>query len=122
MLNLGGPETLGDVRPFLFNLFNDPDIIRLPKYLRFLQPVVAFVISTSRAPKSAEAYKSIGGGSPLRRITEDQGAAIQTALDAKGVNAKVYVAMRYWHPFTEEAVASIKNDDIEKLIVLPLYP
>lgn len=66
LLNLGGPESLADVRPFLYNLFADPDIIRLPAALKFLQPVLANVISTLRSPKSSEGYAAIGGGSPLR--------------------------------------------------------
>ncbi|KAG5528910.1 hypothetical protein RHGRI_029537 [Rhododendron griersonianum] len=72
LLNLGGPETLDDVQPFLFNLFADPDIIRLPRLFRFLQKPLAQLISVLRAPKSKEGYASIGGGSPLRRITDAQ--------------------------------------------------
>ncbi|KAI3849907.1 hypothetical protein MKW98_026821 [Papaver atlanticum] len=72
LLNLGGPETLQDVQPFLFNLFADPDIIRLPRLFRFLQRPLAQLISVSRAPKSKEGYAAIGGGSPLRKITDEQ--------------------------------------------------
>ena len=123
LLNLGGPETLDDVQPFLYNLFADPDIIRLPGVLQFLQSPLAALLSNSRAPKSREAYESIGGGSPLRRITDEQANALQSALVAKGLkNAKCYVGMRYWKPFTEEAVEQIKADGVTKLVVLPLYP
>lgn len=122
LLNLGGPDTLDDVQPFLYNLFADPDIIRLPSALRFLQPVIAKVISTLRAPKSTEAYESIGGGSPLRTITQQQADALQASLAQRGVDANVYVAMRYWNPYTEEAIDAIKRDNVEKLVVLPLYP
>ncbi|XP_047307096.1 ferrochelatase-2, chloroplastic [Impatiens glandulifera] len=122
LLNLGGPDTLQDVQPFLFNLFADPDIIRLPRLFRFLQRPLAQLISVLRAPKSKEGYASIGGGSPLRKITDEQADAIKTSLEAKDVPANVYVAMRYWHPFTEEAVNQIKRDKITKLVVLPLYP
>lgn len=122
LLNLGGPETLNDVQPFLYNLFADPDIIRLPRLFRFLQRPLAQLISTLRAPKSKEGYASIGGGSPLRKITDEQADALRMALEAKEVPANVYVAMRYWHPFTEEAVQQIKRDNITKLVVLPLYP
>ncbi|KAL5999732.1 hypothetical protein ACLOJK_038017 [Asimina triloba] len=104
LLNLGGPETLHDVQPFLFNLFADPDIIRLPRLFRFLQPLLAQIISVVRAPKSKEGYASIGGGSPLRRITDEQAHALKLALEAKKMRANVYVGMRYWHPFTEEVV------------------
>ncbi|KAK8953118.1 hypothetical protein KSP40_PGU007806 [Platanthera guangdongensis] len=122
LLNLGGPETLDDVKPFLFNLFADPDIIRLPRLFCFLQKPLAFLISSFRAPKSKEAYASIGGGSPLRKITDEQADAIKTALEDRGLSANVYVAMRYWHPFTEEAISQIKRDGITKLVILPLYP
>jgi ferrochelatase len=122
LLNLGGPETLDDVQPFLFNLFADPDIIRLPRLFRFLQRPLAKLISTLRAPKSKEGYASIGGGSPLRKITDDQALALKMALEAKGLASNVYVGMRYWFPFTEEAVQQIKRDGITRLVVLPLYP
>ncbi|XP_021731865.1 ferrochelatase-2, chloroplastic-like [Chenopodium quinoa] len=122
LLNLGGPETLDDVQPFLYNLFADPDIIRLPRLFRFLQKPLAQFISVSRAPKSKEGYASIGGGSPLRKITDAQAEELQKALYAKNVPATVYVGMRYWHPFTEEAIEEIKRDGITKLVVLPLYP
>ncbi|GKB68984.1 ferrochelatase-2, chloroplastic-like protein [Tanacetum coccineum] len=108
LLNLGGPETLNDVQPFLYNLFADPDIIRLPRLFRFLQRPLAKLISTLRAPKSKEGYASIGGGSPLRKITDEQADALKMALEAKEVPANVYVAMRYWYPFTEEAVQQDK--------------
>lgn len=122
LLNLGGPDTLADVQPFLYNLFADPDIIRLPGPAKSLQPLIATLISNLRAPKSSEAYASIGGGSPLRRITEDQASALAESLQRKGLNAKVYVGMRYWHPFTEEALDKIKKDGVGKLVILPLYP
>lgn len=122
LLNLGGPETLKDVQPFLYNLFADPDIIRLPPGAMFLQPLLAQAISAMRAPKSAEGYRAIGGGSPLRRITEEQAAAIEKSLKTKGIDARVYVGMRYWHPYTEEAMEEIKRDGVTRLVILPLYP
>lgn len=122
LLNLGGPETLEDVQPFLYNLFADPDIIRLPSAAKFLQPLIARVISTLRAPKSSEGYKAIGGGSPLRAITDQQATEIAKSLQYKGIDAKVYVGMRYWHPYTEEAIDKVKRDGITRLVILPLYP
>ncbi|CAL5350615.1 unnamed protein product [Camellia sinensis] len=122
LLNLGGPETLHDVQPFLFNLFADPDIIRLPRVFQFLQRPLAQLISVLRASKSKEGYAAIGGGSPLRKITDDQAIALRNALEAKEMPVNVYVAMRYWHPFTEDTVQQIKRDRITKLVVLPLYP
>ncbi|NJM65442.1 MAG: ferrochelatase [Acaryochloris sp. RU_4_1] len=120
LLNLGGPEQLTDVRPFLYNLFADPEILRLP--FTWLQKPFAGFISTLRARTSRENYRQIGGGSPLRRITEAQAHALQDNLQAKGCEAQVYIGMRYWHPFTEEAIARIKRDGIEELVILPLYP
>ncbi|GJN34258.1 hypothetical protein PR202_gb22906 [Eleusine coracana subsp. coracana] len=107
LLNLGGPETLDDVQPFLFNLFADPDIIRLPRLFRFLQRPLAKLISTFRAPKSKEGYASIGGGSPLRKITDEQANALKIALENKNLHANIYVGMRYWYPFTEEAIDQV---------------
>ncbi|MDY6784684.1 MAG: ferrochelatase [Cyanobacteriota bacterium] len=120
LLNLGGPDELKDVRQFLYNLFSDPEIIRLP--FPGLQKPLAWLISSRRARTSQENYKQIGGGSPLRRITEAQGEALEEKLKSEGYDAQVYVGMRYWHPFTEEAIASIERDRIEKLAILPLYP
>lgn len=120
LLNLGGPDQPDDVRPFLYNLFSDPEIIRLP--FRWLQKPLAWLISTSRAKRSQENYGQIGGGSPLRRITEQQAQALQQSLQAKGYDAQIYIGMRYWHPFTEEAIARIKRDRPERLVILPLYP
>ncbi|MGF1492642.1 MAG: ferrochelatase [Microcoleaceae cyanobacterium] len=120
LLNLGGPEQIEDVRPFLYNLFSDPEIIRLP--VPWLQRPLAWLISTLRYTKSQENYKSIGGGSPLRRITDEQAVALQDQLKQQGHDVQVYVGMRYWHPFTEEALAKIKRDQIERLVILPLYP
>ena len=120
LLNLGGPERIQDVGPFLYNLFADPEIIRLPNPI--LQKPLAWLISTLRSSKSQEAYRSIGGGSPLRRITEQQARELQSLLRQRGVDATSYVAMRYWHPFTESAVADLKADGIDEVVVLPLYP
>ncbi|MEM6835765.1 MAG: ferrochelatase [Cyanobacteria bacterium P01_C01_bin.120] len=120
LLNLGGPEQLEDVRPFLFNLFADPEIIRLP--VPWLQKPLAWLISNSRAKQSQQNYSQIGGGSPLRRITEQQAEALQHSLEKAGQPADMYIGMRYWYPFTEEAIARIKRDRIEELVILPLYP
>ena len=120
LLNLGGPERIQDVGPFLYNLFADPEIIRLP--FPVLQKPLAWLISTLRSGKSQEAYRSIGGGSPLRRITDHQARELQSLLRQRGMEATTYVAMRYWHPFTESAVADMKADEIDQVVVLPLYP
>ena len=120
LLNLGGPERIQDVKPFLYNLFSDPEIIRLP--VAAMQKPFAWLISSLRSSKSQQAYRSIGGGSPLRRITKQQARELQSNLRQKGVDATSYVAMRYWHPFTESAVADLKADGVDQVVVLPLYP
>lgn len=120
LLNLGGPDKLEDVRPFLYNLFSDPEIIRLP--FPWLQKPLAWLISSLRSKKSQENYLAIGGGSPLRQVTEAQAAALEEKLKDKGEPAGIYIGMRYWHPFTEEAIARIKRDRIDDLVILPLYP
>ena len=80
------------------------------------------MISTLRSTTSQQAYLSIGGGSPIRRITEQQARELQSKLRDKGLNATTYIAMRYWHPFTESAIADMKADGIDQIVVLPLYP
>ena len=120
LLNLGGPDKIEDVRPFLYNLFSDPEIIRLP--VKAFQKPLAWLISTLRAKTSQSNYLEIGGGSPLRQITEAQAKALEGKLKEMGQDAKIYIGMRYWHPFTEEAIAQIKQDDIKEVVVLPLYP
>ncbi|MDZ7963004.1 MAG: ferrochelatase [Aulosira sp. DedQUE10] len=120
LLNLGGPDKLEDVGPFLFNLFSDPEIIRLP--FRWLQKPLAWFIASRRTKTSQANYKLLGGGSPLRRITEAQGEALREQLGDLGQEAKIYLGMRYWHPYTEEAIAQLTQDQIERLVILPLYP
>src|SRR2546423_14507122 len=102
LFNLGGPETLKDVRPFLFNLFADPDIIRLP--WRFLQKPLAWLISTQRYKKSSGYYEKIGGGPPFGLITHEQGRLRGAAPDRRNVKARAYVAMRYCYPVTGAAL------------------
>jgi ferrochelatase len=120
LFNLGGPDTLDDVRPFLYNLFSDPDIIRLP--WRFMQRPLAWLISAQRYKKSRSYYEKIGGGSPLRKITDEQARALAVRLGSRGIESSVYVGMRYWPPLIEDALDQIRRDCIEHLIVLPLYP
>jgi protoporphyrin/coproporphyrin ferrochelatase len=122
LLNLGGPEAMKDVEGFLYNLFADPDIIRLPPIVSILQKPIAWAIAKRRAPKSSVAYESIGGGSPIVKYTGAQAQLLQTALSEKGYDAQCYFAMRYWHPFTEETLAQIQKDQINTLVIVPLYP
>jgi ferrochelatase len=120
LFNLGGPETLQDVRPFLYNLFSDPEIIRIKSDP--LRKLLAWLISSTRQSKSRDLYRQIGGGSPLRRITEAQAVAVCSRMRERGCGAKVYVGMRCWKPSIDEAVGRILQDQITRLVILPLFP
>ena len=120
LLNLGGPETLADVRPFLYKLFSDPEIIRIKNPL--FRHLLAWIISRGREKKSQNLYRQIGGGSPLRKITESQAVALQTMLTVKGTPTRVYVGMLCGSPSIEEAFNNITMDGIERLTLLPLFP
>jgi protoporphyrin/coproporphyrin ferrochelatase len=118
---LGGPETLAAVEPFLYNLFCDPDIINFPGSFLARKPLAKY-ISTTRSKVVGKNYAEIGGGSPIRRLTEQQAAALQAAL-APHISARVFVAMRYWHPDTSEAIAALAAaGPFDELVLLPLYP
>ena len=98
---------------FLYNLFADPDIIRLPTPLSPLQKIIALIISKRRAPKSIAAYQSIGGGSPILQYSNEQAELIKQSLSNRyGLDVNTYIGMRYWYPFTEEALQEIQNDGI----------
>jgi ferrochelatase len=116
LFNLGGPDRPESVRPFLFNLFNDPAIIALPGPLRWL---VATLISSRRAPVAREIYAHIGGRSPLLEQTEEQARALEAALGG-GDEIKAFVAMRYWHPMTEAAVQAVVDFAPDEVVLLPL--
>ena len=120
LLNLGGPDSLDAVEPFLLNLFSDPDIINFPGSFLF-RAWLAKLISSKRHPRIQEQYKQIGGKSPLKDFTLGQAKLLEEKLTAK-FPAKVYAAMRYWHPFTEEVLDELEKESIKKVILLPLYP
>lgn len=120
LFNLGGPDAPEAVEPFLFNLFNDKAIIGAPAPIRWL---IAKLISKRRAPVARAIYARIGGKSPLLGLTQDQAAALESALNSPAVMpAKVFVAMRYWHPLTERTVAEVKAWGPDRIVLLPLYP
>jgi len=121
LLNLGGPDSPEAVEPFLRNLFADPEVIQLG-WARFLQPTLAKVIARRRAPFSRAAYQQIGGRSPIREESQAQADAVASAISERGVAARPYLAMACWHPFSEEAVASMRADGVKQAIALPLYP
>lgn len=124
LFNLGGPDTPAAVQPFLFNLFNDPAIIRIPNPFRW---GLAKVISKRRAPIAREIYENLGGGSPLLPNTQAQARALETALisgepEQQANDFKVFIAMRYWHPFADETVREVKDYAPDQILLLPLYP
>ena len=119
LLNMGGPEKQEDVRPFLYNLFSDRQIIRLGPAL--LQKPIAAMIARRRAPASMENYRKIGGGSPLTRITAEQAQALEQSLATDG-SFIVRSCMRYWHPFADAVLEEMVNAGVTELIALPLYP
>jgi len=118
LLNLGGPDSLEAIEPFLFNLFSDPDIFHIP----IVQKLFAKIISRRRAPRVAKDYKKIGGKSPINEWTEKQRAGLENKLTKEISSVDVFVAMRYWKPLTEETVKKVKAGNYEKIILLPLYP
>lgn len=120
LFQLGGPDSLEAVEPFLYNLFLDPDIIDFP-LARLARPVLARLIAASRAKKVQHHYAEIGGRSPIRELTERQAAALEAALRPEW-DARVVVAMRYWHPLTEEAIRRLLAAEVAELVLLPLYP
>jgi ferrochelatase len=120
LFQLGGPDSLETVEPFLYNLFCDPDIIDFPLGGIFRRPL-AWWIARLRSRHVAEAYAEIGGRSPIRVLTERQARALEQAL-APHADARVVIAMRYWHPFTEEAVSELDAAGVEEVVLLPLYP
>jgi ferrochelatase len=121
LFQLGGPDTLEAIEPFLYNLFCDPDIIDFP-FARIGRKPLAKLISTTRARKVQHHYATIGGGSPIRRHTERQACALENELRGHGVDARCFVAMRYWHPFTREAIEQLQAAECEEIVLLPLYP
>lgn len=120
LLNLGGPDSLDAVEPFLFNLFSDPDIIDFPGSFLFRKRL-AKLISTRRSPMVQKQYERIGGKSPLKDHTLKQAALLEERLNER-FPAKVFAAMRYWRPSTEETLDAIEKEGIRKIILLPLYP
>lgn len=120
LYNLGGPDGPDDVRPFLFNLFNDPMIIGAPTPIRWL---LAQLISRRRAPIAREIYANIGGGSPLLANTRAQADALEQVLNASGDESyKCFVAMRYWHPMCDAVMGEVMATRPDRIVLLPLYP
>jgi protoporphyrin/coproporphyrin ferrochelatase len=121
LFNLGGPDQMKAVKPFLFNLFRDPAIIGLPAAARY--PLAA-MIATTRARTARANYELMGGASPLLAETRDQAAALEGALRARAPNleARCFIAMRYWEPFATEAAEEVAAFEPDEIVLLPLYP
>jgi protoporphyrin/coproporphyrin ferrochelatase len=135
LLNLGGPDSLRAIRPFLYNLFSDRQIIPLGP--PFMQKPLAKLISAIRSKKTEKMYQLIGGRSPITEITKAQAEALEKALNGQPAapdfriakrnkktvtSFKVFIGMRYWHPFIEDVIPEIDKDGIRKLVALSLYP
>ena len=120
LFQLGGPDSLDAIEPFLYNLFCDPDIIDFP-FARIARQPLARLISTTRARHVRQHYAEIGGRSPILEFTRRQAQALEAEL-RRDLDARVTVAMRYWHPFTAEAIAELEAHAPEEVVLLPLYP
>ena len=121
LFNLGGPDKLENVKPFLFNLFNDPAIINLPTILRY---PLAKLISSRRTPVAKKIYQELGGSSPILKLTKDQSKALETKLNNSNdlPEYKCFIVMRCWHPRAENVIEDVKNYNPDEVILMPLYP
>ena len=119
LFNLGGPDSPEAVEPFLRNLFSDPAIITLPGVIRI--PLARF-IARRRAPLARAIYDHIGGSSPILEETQKQARALEQALTAPGIEARAFVAMRCWHPFSDGTALAVKKFNPDHIVALPLYP
>ena len=121
LFNLGGPDKLENVEPFLFNLFYDPAILNLPKFLRY---PLAKLISNRRAPTAKKIYEELGGASPILKLTIDQSNSLEKKLNIDDLNNeyKCFIVMRCWHPRAENVINEVKNFNPDEVILLPLYP
>jgi ferrochelatase len=119
LFNLGGPDSLDAVEPFLRNLFSDPAIISLPGLIR--RPL-ARLIASRRTPVAKDIYRHLGGRSPILKETEEQARALEAVLRRAGHEVKCVIAMRYWRPLTADAVTAVKAFSPDRIVLLPLYP
>ena len=121
LFNLGGPDSQESVEPFLFNLFNDPEILDLPKILRY--PLAKF-ISKKRKPIAQKIYLEIGGSSPILKLPNDQSKALENKINENNNKNfyKCFVVMRCWHPRASQVVSLVKDYNADEIILLPLYP
>ena len=121
LFNLGGPDKLESVEPFLFNLFNDPAILNLPTFLRY---PLAKLISNRRAPVAKKIYAELGGSSPILKLTKEQSDALETKLNQTEVDNeyKCFIVMRCWNPRANDVIKDVQLFNPEEVILMPLYP
>ncbi|MBD3226097.1 MAG: ferrochelatase [Caldithrix sp.] len=120
--NMGGPDSLETVEPYLYNIFKDPDIIDIPLPERWREKFVRW-LAKKRGPESREIYEKIGGKTPLTRITEKQATGLQDLLNAEDIDHfDVFPAMRYWHPFIEDVWTDVVSRKYDRIVILTLYP
>jgi ferrochelatase len=120
LFNLGGPDRIESVRPFLENLFRDPAILRVPGFIR---PWLGKLIAMRRTKAASENYAILGGGSPLLELTQGQAQSLQAALEGKAdAEYRCFIAMRYWHPMSDACAAEVAAWGAEEVLLLPLYP
>ena len=121
LFNLGGPDSLENVEPFLFNLFNDPAILNLPSFFRY---PLAKLISKRRTPTARKIYMELGGSSPILKLTEEQANSLEKNLskNQRGDEYKCFIVMRCWHPRAKDVMEKVKKYDPKETILVPLYP
>ena len=119
-LQLGGPENLAQVPGFLYRLFSDPDVIRVRPAI--LRKAIAAAIAIGRQRASRELYRSIGGGSPIRRLTEEQAAGVERLLSDRALDVPVRAAMTCSDPLVEDVVRDLAARGVRRFLAVPLYP
>ena len=121
LFNLGGPDSLDNVEPFLFNLFYDPAILNLPSFFRY---PLAKLIANRRAPIAKKIYEELGGSSPILELTKKQADALELKLNNDDTLSKYkcFIVMRCWHPRAENVVKEVINYNPDEIILMPLYP
>ena len=121
LFNLGGPDKLENVKPFLFNLFNDPAILNLPSFFRY---PLAKLISNRRAPIAKKIYEELGGSSPILKLTEKQSIVLEKSLNLNnnGDEYKCFIVMRCWHPRAKDVIKDVQLYNPEEMVLMPLYP
>ena len=121
LFNLGGPDKLENVEPFLFNLFNDPAILNLPSFFRY---PLAKLIANRRAPTAKKIYSELGGSSPILKLTKEQATALELKLNKadSASEYKCFIVMRCWHPRAENVIKDVINYNPDEIILMPLYP